>query len=156
MPRGKKGYSTETEKECATCKEIMPLRSFSSDASRWDKKDKQCIACSYGRTKIYRNTKVTPEKKLQYFLQSNHRIKPEQYQRLIDQQGGLCAICGADGKLFIDHDHLCCPMKGKACGKCIRGLLCHMCNTAIGLFRDDPEIMESAIKYIKEAKYVQF
>jgi hypothetical protein len=58
-----------------------------------------------------------------------------------------CAVCrrpfGAAGRVFADHDHACCPAQvdqtAKTCGKCIRGLLCFRCNTALGyieLYRD--------------------
>jgi hypothetical protein len=46
----------------------------------------------------------------------------ELYDRLLGEQGGVCAICGNPPKtrrLHIDHDH----KTGK-----VRGLLCHRCN----------------------------
>ncbi len=57
-------------------------------------------------------------------------------------QGGVCGICGGrdrDRDLAIDHDH--------ETGE-IRGLLCSRCNTALGSFRDNPEIITAALSYL--------
>lgn len=60
-------------------------------------------------------------------------------------QGRRCRICGVreedapHGKLRLDHDH--------ATGA-TRGLLCALCNTGLGMFRDDPELLAAAIQYL--------
>lgn len=63
------------------------------------------------------------------------------------RQGGVCAVCGdprTKGKrLCIDHDH--------TTGE-VRGLLCDRCNKGIGLFRDDPATIMSAINYLKKGQ----
>src|SRR6266496_914731 len=41
--------------------------------------------------------------------------------------------------LTIDHDHDCCPGSA-SCGKCIRGFLCGLCNSAIGMLNNDPAL----------------
>lgn len=70
-------------------------------------------------------------------------------------QDGVCAICGTDspggrGRWRIDHDHRCCENKtGKTCGRCTRGLLCDLCNTGAGRFRDDPALLRKAAEYIE-------
>ena len=59
--------------------------------------------------------------------------------------GGLyCFQCGLCFKvvkrLVVDHDH----KTGK-----IRSLLCTLCNTGIGQFKDDVELLKLAIKYLE-------
>jgi Recombination endonuclease VII len=52
-------------------------------------------------------------------------VSDNEYARLLEAQGGGCAICGAKPKtrrLHVDHDH----KTGK-----VRGLLCHRCNRAL-------------------------
>lgn len=58
-----------------------------------------------------------------------------------------CAICGAPisisgRRLAIDHDHV----TGK-----FRGLLCSNCNTGIGMFKEDTELLQKAIEYLRRA-----
>ena len=66
----------------------------------------------------------------------------EDYDRLLAEQDGTCAICrgpetvlnprtGEPRRFSIDHDHSCCPDK-RACSACVRGLLCFRCNTGLG------------------------
>jgi hypothetical protein len=73
-----------------------------------------------------------------------------QYTALMERRGhGACAICGFEEevksargrlrRLVIDHDH--------ATGL-VRDLLCSRCNAALGLFRDDLEVMRSAVEYL--------
>jgi recombination endonuclease VII len=67
----------------------------------------------------------------------------------------VCFACGAeDVELAIDHDHACCPSTRKACGDCVRGLLCHDCNKALGLVKDDIARLRALIAYLErwEAK----
>jgi hypothetical protein len=76
-------------------------------------------------------------------------LTEEQYQVMLERQGGLCAICKQDLPLGIDHDRRCC--NGKAsCGKCIRGALCNSCNNGLGRFRDDVDRLRAAIAYLEE------
>jgi hypothetical protein len=92
-----------------------------------------------------RNT-VDKEKRRDYDLNRNYGINHEIYLKMLKEQHGCCKICGvteedASGKrLHVDHNH--------ATGQ-VRGLLCTRCNTAIGKFKDDPEIIRNAIAYIE-------
>ncbi|MFW3172577.1 endonuclease domain-containing protein [Geodermatophilus sp. CPCC 206100] len=76
------------------------------------------------------------------------------YRReLIEQQGGECAIDGCEEPAFaLDHDHRCCSVKRArdGCGRCIRGVLCRHCNSGLGFFMDDAEVIESAVRYLED------
>lgn len=68
-------------------------------------------------------------------------LSQEQFNQLLAAQGYACAMGGESfeegQRIFADHDHNCCPPpvkpngQTKTCGKCIRGLLCFRCNTAL-------------------------
>jgi Recombination endonuclease VII len=88
---------------------------------------------------------------------ARYHVTPEWYDEQLERQGGACAICGSTnaegrgrggGRFAVDHDHACCPERGKSCGMCVRGLLCSTCNKALGGFRDDPVRLASAIAYL--------
>jgi Recombination endonuclease VII. len=59
-----------------------------------------------------------------------NRARPH-YERLLSEQGGVCAICGrtpsAKRRLDLDHDH-----RQMYC----RGLLCARCNRSIPAWMD--------------------
>lgn len=80
-------------------------------------------------------------------------ITAEEYWAIYEAQGGKCAMCGrATGKtkrLSVDHDHKCCsgPI---SCGKCVRGLLCGICNVYLGRVGDDPNV------FVRSAQYVRY
>lgn len=112
--------------------------------------DKRKWAREYN--KKYR--KENPRKILSARLKRQYNMTLEQYDKILEEQENGCAICGSEvteTPYFIDHDHKCCP-GAKSCGECVRGLLCMMCNSALGMLKDDPEIIASALKYIVRRK----
>lgn len=78
-------------------------------------------------------------------LERLYKISKDEYINLLNLQGGVCAICkgvNINGKkLGVDH----CHTTGT-----IRGLLCNNCNRALGCFRDNIEIMENGIRYLRD------
>lgn len=74
-------------------------------------------------------------------LKSRYGLTPAQYEELMRQHEGSCAICGSKEKLVVDHNHT---------TKKVRGLLCKPCNWGIGSFYEKSELFESAITYLKE------
>lgn len=80
------------------------------------------------------------------FLRNRYGLTVEKFNEMLVAQDWKCAICGASApdhhkkRLNVDH----CHKTG-----IVRGLLCDACNRAIGLLKDDPELMKKAISYIQ-------
>ena len=75
-------------------------------------------------------------------LKNKYGLTIEDYDTMMEEQGGACKICGSppNGKpLHVDH----CHNEGH-----VRGLLCSNCNTGLGMFRDSVELMQNAIEYL--------
>jgi hypothetical protein len=71
------------------------------------------------------------------------RLTPEDYTVIEAFQGGVCAACGRreTRRLAVDHDH----KTGK-----IRGLLCWVCNRALGMMRDRVDVAEGLALYLTD------
>lgn len=79
-------------------------------------------------------------------LKQLYGINTEQYNQMFVDQNGACAICGGNQRrkgwsLCVDHNHI----TGK-----IRSLLCFRCNFAIGQFRDDMQLVQKSLNYLKK------
>ena len=66
---------------------------------------------------------------------------------MLDKQNGCCVICGISQvdlgyTLEIDYDEA----KSK-----VRGLLCRKCNMGIGMFGEDVENINKAIRYLEKS-----
>ena len=78
-------------------------------------------------------------------------ITEERFNRVLQAQDYACAMCRkpfGDEYPQVDHDHSCCPppppkAQLRLCGKCIRGLLCFRCNTALGYFEQYRDVATS-------------
>lgn len=127
-------------KICSLCKEEKSLSEFSSHPSCRGGVRGQCNKCRsqilgrMARLRIYGLTEET-------------------FQQLIKNQNGLCGVCqeplGSNTKnIHIDHDHTCCSSSKKTCGKCVRGILCHTCNTFIGQIEKNPVRFYNAMYYL--------
>ena len=103
----------------------------------------------YSREWQQKSRAANPDYYLTRQLQKTYGITLEWYRKILTEQNGVCAICkklettqirGKTIAMSVDH----CHTSGKA-----RGLLCTQCNRGLGLFKDDPEILQSAISYLR-------
>ena len=114
-----------TEKKCSICKKVLSADNFSKDSNAPGGLNYKCKVCT-------RNQQ----------LLMKFGITLEEYNKLLESQNGVCAICGKPpGKkqLAVDHDHE---------TSRVRGLLCSNCNHGLGNFKDTPKLLFGAIGYL--------
>jgi hypothetical protein len=91
---------------------------------------------AYNRLRGHRQSPESRKKSNRKYRISSYGLTQEQFTRLLNLQQNACGMCHdpfKDGQpIHVDHDHACCRGKNRSCGKCIRGLLCHTCNIALG------------------------
>lgn len=137
------GGATGWVKPCNRCHRMLPLEAFHSAGRKRSWGSPLCREC---KREAY-NTNGRPD------LLKKYGITIEEYDAMLDRQGGLCAICrgpetaidgrtGVVRRLHIDHCH--------STGR-VRGLLCHGCNQGIGGLRDRVDLLVSAIDYLRSA-----
>lgn len=142
-------------KTCSNCGATFPRTRefFYSQKGNKDGLNGQCKPCVNARVARYQASRPDKTAYIRRFnhLKNRHNITPEQYDDMVAAQNGLCAACGypppLGERLFVDHDHACCPGEG-GCGRCIRGLLCSHCNKTLGLMKDDPLRLIGAARYL--------
>jgi hypothetical protein len=71
-------------------------------------------------------------------------LDPEEVKEYFDNHNGLCDICGCppsrgNKNLCLEHDH--------ETGE-FRGLVCSECNTGMGMFKDNLDLLEKAIDFL--------
>jgi len=110
---------------CRRCGEVKPGGEYARNLSARDGRHSVCKAC-------------TRDEALSR--------KWGNWRALLAAQGGECAICGCElvaGAANVDHCH--------GTGQ-IRGVLCKACNVGLGHFKDDPERLERAAKYLNDSR----
>lgn len=127
-------------KKCPKCDLIKSVSEFTKNKHQTDGLYPYCRECKYTYAKD--DYKINGWSK---HLRATYGITVEEYNSLLEEQNGVCAICEDTYKhaLCVDHDH----KTGE-----IRGLLCKPCNLAIGNMKDDPDRLRNAARYL-EAMY---
>lgn len=124
---------------CSGCQDFRPLDAFSPKARSY------CRVCANNKRQewIENNSKRESEINRKKKLKRRYSITPEEYDGLLAQQRGLCAICeeSPEGVLHVDHDHV---------TGAVRGLLCNTCNVGIGSLKDDSALLRAAAEYLED------
>jgi Recombination endonuclease VII len=162
-------------KRCKKCGDIKPVSEFYRATGTRDGLRGHCKACEDARHKAWyqKNQKraIANVKRWQQANAERHNayqrqyradhpqqfrdghlrrvfsLAGAQYQGLLDDQGGGCALCGraprAGRPLHVDHNHE---------TGAVRGLLCFRCNVGIGHFGEDTLRIADAIAYLTRGR----
>ena len=140
-----RAIQVEGTKYCKSCDTTKPIDDFYLRNKTSMVRHSTCKECDKKRVKenhdpvVYRNAE----------LQRRYGITQQDYEVMIAEQNNQCAICNAtepggrhnSGYFVVDH----CHTTGK-----VRKLLCHNCNTALGLVGDNTHILQSMIEYLQK------
>jgi|SRR3989304_6781819 len=131
-------------KICTKCKIEKPKSEFYKNKSHNDGLQSNCKICCENANKEWKKTTHGKISKRNCHLKYQYGISIEDYNDMLRNQDGRCAICGTDKpggnftSFHIDHKH--------ETGK-IRGLLCMSCNRLLGLYEMGKNIDKWANKY---------
>jgi Recombination endonuclease VII len=145
-------------KKCPSCDKEKSLFDFAIRQSgpRIGQPVAHCKACNVEKQRERKVKDPTVYRRIEWpsKLRRTYGITVDDYYKMLENQGGGCAICGTRvpsqrkrkyvsvEMFFVDHCH--------ATGK-VRGLLCSRCNRGIGYFDDNPGRLEMAAAYLKES-----
>lgn len=140
-------YNPLHGKQCTGCRKWLPFSDFSKARKTKDGLNWRCRKCKLKHQRENR----TPEVGRSYQLKSVYGITLKQYNRMLEEQDYVCAVCkmpethpnnhsktGAIRRLSVDHDH----KTGD-----VRALLCSGCNVALGRMREDPDRIRALADY---------
>lgn len=135
-------YTTATKKWCPKCKKWLVHETFyMMEGTSYNlpyRLSGYCKPCSGKKSK--KHERKTRENR----LHKKYGLEKGEYDFILQQQNGACAICGTGDpgkrKTFaVDHDHK---------TGVVRGLLCFSCNVGLGHFKDDTKALSNAIHYL--------
>jgi len=139
-------YQRNNPKAGRTC------QACGADISHMRKDTKWCSAsCASKRP-------TSPQIAWRSRIKTKYGLSEVEFNEILNKQQWRCPICRdlftkttGTGRIAVDHDHACCSGQ-RSCGKCVRGILCASCNTALGHFSDDPQVLQAAIQYLTDWK----
>lgn len=150
LPQNVPQDNPSQKKRCSKCRQWLPFNAFNGDKRSRTGLQYWCKACN---AKCKKET-MTLEKQRDWDLRKHYGIRIKHYNQMLEQQGGVCAVCkmpetridfrtGVVVPLHVDHDH----NTGD-----VRALLCGGCNAALGHMKEDPERIRALAKYAEWCK----
>ncbi len=135
------------DKVCNKCGSNGP---FGILADGYNKYCKKCINQRSKKSYTKNREKIlqaySPSKNREWRLKHEYGLTLEDWEKLFQKQGRVCAICkrstvDSSKGWHTDHDHT---------TKVVRGILCLKCNTTVGRLGDNKEKAQALVKTILE------
>src|SRR3990167_3995690 len=155
---GTRGKQVSLTKVCSVCKIEKLLSSYYVCNKSKDSRQYRCKECSktltQAATKNWKINKPDAASKsnIRTKIKTKYGLTLEELTELLNLQGGCCEICKAPlsfeatsklDKPHVDHDHI---------TGIVRGILCLLCNTGLGMFGDSTELLNKAGDYIQRTR----
>jgi hypothetical protein len=153
MGRRRQALLEEGLNWCNLCETVKSVDAFVKDkrlSSGIRGRCKQCVK-TLAKEIADNNRAATRLANKRSYIARNYGLSYEEYQAKLAAQKNECSICqnfiqeacenklGKNYEAHLDHDHE---------SDEIREFLCYRCNVGLGLFRDDPELLSKAAKYL--------
>ena len=110
----------------------------SEQVSPIEKGRRVCKLCRSAQCKLWRET--NPRTSKASYIKRDYGVSLEEYESSM-LSSNVCEICGGTNKLGYDHNHD---------TNEFRGVLCDLCNSALGKFQDSTIVLQKAIIYLEE------
>jgi Recombination endonuclease VII len=161
-PRSKQMIVSSEDKTMKTCSDpncdrsgqLLPLDDFYSHPTGLLLRQSKCKKCYSKTRKNHLKTQEGKRARRDSLLKNKYGIGIEEYESMLLGQNNKCAICGSEkpggpfNVFHVDHNH--------STGE-VRGLLCVMCNLAVGWAEsriNKKECIDALARYLNKWEFV--
>lgn len=135
-------------KTCKKCLQNKDLSEFNRQKDTLDGLRTWCRICMQTYCKEWNAENATKTYVREKSLKERYGITQEDFDRMMSEQNGQCAICDREFPKIARVDH---------CHKTeiVRGLLCDRCNIVLAHYenlKDKPELVERLEKYLQKGR----
>lgn len=134
-------------KHCGNCLRTLSVEDFAKNSSKKDGLQDRCKKCRAEHHQTHKHLRKQPSsrQKRHNMVRYKYGLNLWEVDAMLVAQGHACAICKSPdwGRPSPCVDH--CHDTGK-----VRGLLCNLCNRALGMLKENPDVLEAAANYLRK------
>lgn len=138
-------------KRCPQCKQIRPTSEFNRRTRSSDGLGTYCKQCKSIRDRSWRerNREYKGRADKNFLLKKRFGITLREFERLLQAQNGICAICKKPETQISKHGsvQMLAANRNPSTGQ-VHGLLCAACRFGLVKLKNDTANLQSAIAYL--------